>query len=664
MPTRLSLCMIVKDEEAQLARCLDSVLGVADQLVVVDTGSTDRTVAIAASYGATIVHHDWDGSFSSARNVSLDHATGDWVLILDADELLTRGDRVLTALAAADESVESFMMPLINFVGERAYEEAVTAPSVRLFRNRPEYRFTRALHEQISLAIQTARPEAACIWLDAPIEHFGYLNAVVHGKDKIGRNLAIARAEVERDPQDAFAWYNLGQEHFRLGQWSQAVFAYQQAFPNLESLAAGYAPALIKHLVVCLVNDHRPEEAIAVCDDALEAYEVFTDLWVLKALARISQERFEEAAELLETALEKGEVGGGFYISDEGVGSYKALWWLAQCHARLGRLEQAAEEFEASLTAMAARQRFLPQPIEGLLQVWQAQGVDEATMRDLLGRMIDLSAPRWRDLCGRVALDRGLGRLAELLLDPSLEQRATTRLAHGMHRLRQGDAAGALACFAPIGAEDPAAVEADWHRLLAHLVAGDLPAASQLLEVELADRGDESVVALYRGLLQLWTHGVAEVCLASEHRDALLANVEGLLSLLLETEHYELLGAAIDALGWLALPEADQAALLGLLYHRAGLAEPAYETLTLAVESGHRGAEALQALGLLSLSRQEYPKAEAVLGEWLARAPAGGLDQPYRKVLVAYLTALQAQGRAQEAEPLWQELLQQPTASR
>ena len=662
MPPRLSLCMIVKNEEAQLARCLESVQGVAQQLVVVDTGSTDRTVAIAESFGATIVHHAWDGSFSSARNVSLDHATGDWILILDADECLTRGDLLLEALTDPDESVESCMLPLINFVGEQAHEEAVTAPSVRIFRNRPEYRFTRALHEQILMAIQSARPEATCRWLDAPIEHYGYLNSVVHDKDKIRRNLTIAREEVERYPNDAFAWYNLAQEHFRLCEWEEAVWAYQQAFPNLESLAAGFAPALVKHLVVCLVNDHRPVEAIAILDDAMEAYEQFTDLWVLKGLAKMEQKQFDEAIELFETALEMGEVGGGFFISDDGVGTYKPLWWVAQCHAGAGRLDDAAASFTASLQSMAERERYLPQPLDGLLQVWQAQQRSQEEMLSRLGDAIDLELPRWRELAGKLALDRGLAVLAEKLLDPELPQRGTTRLAHGLHRLRQRDVAGAMDCFARISDDDPVAVEADWHRLLAAVVAGDLSGAERLLDDRLASRAEPALVGLYRGLVQLWHGRTPDVPQLVEPVEGLRRNLTGLLSLLLETERYELFGPAIEALTWLGVGEAEQAAVLGTLYRQAGLNDAAYDALSLAVEAGYRGPEALEALGLLCLSRREYPAAESLLGGLLEQwQREGSTWSQHRTVLVAYLTALEAQGRAQEAEPLWQELLQQPS---
>lgn len=86
---RISLCMIVKDEEEHLPRCLASVADVVDEIVVVDTGSQDHTVAVAAAHGARVFQIPWTGDFSAARNAAIDRATGDWVLVLDADDELT-----------------------------------------------------------------------------------------------------------------------------------------------------------------------------------------------------------------------------------------------------------------------------------------------------------------------------------------------------------------------------------------------------------------------------------------------------------------------------------------------------------------------------------------------------------------------------------------------
>ena len=97
----LSLCMIVRDEEEMLPGCLAPLRDVVDEIVVVDTGSTDATVEIAESFGARVVHFPWNGSFADARNVSIDAATGDWIMYLDADEHMEPGRRSPAARAAA-----------------------------------------------------------------------------------------------------------------------------------------------------------------------------------------------------------------------------------------------------------------------------------------------------------------------------------------------------------------------------------------------------------------------------------------------------------------------------------------------------------------------------------------------------------------------------------
>jgi glycosyltransferase involved in cell wall biosynthesis len=88
-PMSISLCMIVKDEAENLPRCLESVQDLVHECIVVDTGSTDATCDIATRYGARVHSFTWNNDFAAARNVSLDYATGDWVLVLDADEVLT-----------------------------------------------------------------------------------------------------------------------------------------------------------------------------------------------------------------------------------------------------------------------------------------------------------------------------------------------------------------------------------------------------------------------------------------------------------------------------------------------------------------------------------------------------------------------------------------------
>ena len=135
----LTVCLIVKDEEEMLPGCLASVRGLADDIVVVDTGSTDRTVDIARAAGAAVYHHPWTGHFAEARNVSLDAARGDFVLVLDADERLDPSAAdAIRAIMAADVPTgpPTVYLPLID--NRDAAGNALGADHMpRLWRRRP-----------------------------------------------------------------------------------------------------------------------------------------------------------------------------------------------------------------------------------------------------------------------------------------------------------------------------------------------------------------------------------------------------------------------------------------------------------------------------------------------------------------------------------------------
>ena len=134
----LSLCMIVRDEEEMLPRSLAAVRDAVDEIIVVDTGSTDRTIEIAESFGAKVIEREWTGSFSDARNVSFNAATGDWVMFLDADEVLVADDAQRLREVLGRTWREALYLVETNFTGELGDGTAVTHNALRVFRNRPE----------------------------------------------------------------------------------------------------------------------------------------------------------------------------------------------------------------------------------------------------------------------------------------------------------------------------------------------------------------------------------------------------------------------------------------------------------------------------------------------------------------------------------------------
>jgi glycosyltransferase involved in cell wall biosynthesis len=152
MPGALSLCMIVKNEERNLPRCLDSIRDVAGEFIVVDTGSTDDTQRIAATYGAKVIPFDFRFvDFAAARNHAIARARGRWILMLDADETLNRASVAeLTRFVASDENAGYFLER------HNHSSDAVTGTRdyvVRLFPNRPNYRYHGRVHETVDASI-------------------------------------------------------------------------------------------------------------------------------------------------------------------------------------------------------------------------------------------------------------------------------------------------------------------------------------------------------------------------------------------------------------------------------------------------------------------------------------------------------------------------------
>ncbi len=235
----LSVCMIVKNEEGNLARCLESMQGVADELIVVDTGSSDRTVEIARSFGAKVSHFTWQNDFSQARNVSLEKASCKWILYIDADEELETGTRQRIKQVLAESDAEGIMVTVRNFNPSSALTEYHDSLQVRIFRNRSHYRFEQSVHNQIAPSILRAggklAEELALIWW-----HYGYIQQTVQGnEDRIRRSLVMLEQAVNREPDNAYLTAKLGIIYFHLGEHSLAYSYCYRVLMELDNSSVG-----------------------------------------------------------------------------------------------------------------------------------------------------------------------------------------------------------------------------------------------------------------------------------------------------------------------------------------------------------------------------------------------------------------------------------------
>jgi glycosyltransferase involved in cell wall biosynthesis len=343
--------MIVRDEEECLPRCLGSVREIVDEIIIVDTGSRDRTPEIAREFGAKVVSAPWTGSFSSARNTGLDLASGDWILILDADNEVHpgHGNRIRPLLEINE--VEGYFFHNVNLIGTGAFREETVC--FVLFRNRPEYRYERGIHEQVAEVILRTNPKARLEYADITLLHYGYLDAQVTAKDKRRRNLEILQAEALQHPDDPYTRFNLGVECFRLGQYRKAATEFRFALRRTDP-AMIWASRLIRLYVLTLMKLRQFKPALKWVEEAVRIHPAYTDLVLLQGLIYGEMGRTSEAIGSFYRCLAMGPAPAPPYVSDPGAGSFRAHFGLGQIYEAKGDLVAAADQYGQAFRANPA----------------------------------------------------------------------------------------------------------------------------------------------------------------------------------------------------------------------------------------------------------------------------------------------------------------------
>ncbi|WP_282938427.1 TPR domain-containing glycosyltransferase [Paenibacillus sp. RC67] len=344
----ISLCMIVKNEASSLPRCLRSVRGVADEIIIIDTGSTDDTVAIARSFGAKVTSFPWSGNFSAARNAGLCKARGTWILFLDADEELASEDKAQLKICAGHLEFEAFFLQVHNHSGETDSSPVATVnPIVRMFRHRPEYRFQGAIHEQIALSILERKPHAAFHITTVKVHHYGYAGSVVASKDKIRRNLKLLEQALSENPDDPFHHYNVAVEYMRMRDWRSALIHLRQSLA-LSDLGASYRHLIYKYESRCCLELGEYEEAIGTCEQGIAQYPDYTDLYHTKGTVLYAVCRKQEAKDVLLLAMQKGAPPVQYH-TDSGSGTYLTAFALGQICEELEEDQDAIHWYEEAL---------------------------------------------------------------------------------------------------------------------------------------------------------------------------------------------------------------------------------------------------------------------------------------------------------------------------
>ena len=282
---RVTAALIVRDEADYIEGCLSALEDVVDEIVLVDTGSTDDTIDRAQRFPVKLHHFEWVQDFSAARNYAIEQSRGDWILYIDADERLDVCDPVAWQTVLADRSKAGWELRFYPRVGWTPYSE------LRLFRNDPRIRFSGVIHERVHDNIDhvCCSDHLTIGRCTSAIRHLGYEGSARH---KVSRNVPLLRDYLTRDPSRVYCWWHLGQMLLLDGDERGAADAWRKGIEAARA-AVGKGPlsdAMPYYSLLLL--EHRRGTAI---DELLaEAAQLFPGHLALRWLAcRYAVERGE-----------------------------------------------------------------------------------------------------------------------------------------------------------------------------------------------------------------------------------------------------------------------------------------------------------------------------------------------------------------------------------
>ncbi len=291
---RVSLTVIARDEEKNLPHCLESVRGIFDEIVVVDTGSVDCTREVAREYGAEVFEFAWIDDFAAARNAALGHATGDYAFWLDADDVIEPGQRaalrmLLDGLRSGDEA--AYVVRCACDPGSDGSGGSTVVDHIRLFPLRPDVRWSYRVHEQILPALRRAGVPVR--WTDLVVRHTGYADVALRAR-KLDRDARILMEELADRPEEPFVLFNLGAIAIERKDWGGAL-------GYLERSRARSAPrdSITRKLFALIARAHQmlgdTAAALRVCSEGLALNPEDAEVWFRKAVVHRRRGESSEA---------------------------------------------------------------------------------------------------------------------------------------------------------------------------------------------------------------------------------------------------------------------------------------------------------------------------------------------------------------------------------
>ncbi len=353
---RLSLSMIVKNEERFLPGCLESIKDLVDEMIIVDTGSTDNTKGIARDFGARIYDFKWCDDFSAARNESLRNTTGDWILYLDADERIDKAFHSRIRRMISSGKVDAFLLNLKSKIGTGEDCQYHIVPYPRLFRKIKGVHFVGEVHEQITTSLTALG--ARILASDVLVEHLGYAQDSEVILEKARRNHRLLLAQLHRGKNYGYGLYQLGQTEIALGQVEEGLAHLREAL-KVGGFGKSVEASIHGAIAENLFKKGDFPGALAACAKSLGVAprQAFSHMMMGEIYVRTAE--YDKATESFTRAVEKYRS-----VASEGKTSIaiESLFEIDVVYSKLGRAAALAGDVDTARRYLGMAAENNPQP--------------------------------------------------------------------------------------------------------------------------------------------------------------------------------------------------------------------------------------------------------------------------------------------------------------
>lgn len=341
-----SVCMIAKNEEKNIERCLKSIQDFDCEIIVVDTGSTDKTKEIAQQYATKVLEFDWVNDFSAARNYSISNASYDWILILDCDEWVqeSNSEEFMQLARTYPTYIGRLKRKNLTYMDS---EKQVYIDMVERFFNRRYYHYEGSIHEQV-----TPSSTRDLIAFDIPLTilHSGYVGTKEELEDKRIRNMTLLMQELEKNPDDPYLYFQIGQEYYCMDDYENAASYYGKVLTYDLPPTMEYLRMTVQAYGNCLLQLDRIEEALQY----EQIYDTFGNtpdfIFLMGRIYYLSGQPLKALTEFIKaTSMNDPHA--------EGTNTYLSWYYIALIYERMGDIETAKSFYQKCGDFDAAKKR-------------------------------------------------------------------------------------------------------------------------------------------------------------------------------------------------------------------------------------------------------------------------------------------------------------------